>query len=260
MSCDGLRDLELAGVRWELTETPLMAPKPTVDTSDVPPVHRDSATVIAELGRGAPSVVPPIAPSVTMSLDTVRAMASRPTDMATLNRMIGEFNHPLRNTATNTVLPHVGQGGLVIVTDIPSSDDDATGNILSGAAGELLDKMLMAIGLSRTSVSIVPMVFWRTPGGRTPTREELDMARPFVERALTLLSPRVILTLGTLPATELAGVNLAKSHGVPAVMDGMPNATLIPIFHPNYLILKPAAKRDVWNALQNMQNILKSAE
>jgi hypothetical protein len=58
----------------------------------------------------------------------------------------------------------------------------------------------------------------------------------------------------------LAGVNLAKSHGVPAMMDGMPNTTLKPIFHPNYLILKPAAKRDVWNALQNMQNILKSAE
>ena len=260
MSCDGLRDLDLAGVRWELTDVPLMAPKKKPDVSDVPPVHRDSATVIAELGRGAPSVVPPIAPSVTMSLDTVRAMAARPTDMSTLNRMIGEFNHPLRNTATNTVLPHVGQGNLVILTDIPSSDDDATGAILSGGAGDLLDKMLQAIGLSRANVSIIPMVFWRTPGGRTPTREELDMARPFIDRALALLSPRVILTLGTLPATELAGVNLAKSHGVPAVMDGMPNTTLVPIFHPNYLILKPAAKRDVWNALQNMQNILKSHE
>ena len=260
MSCDGLRDLDLAGVRWEITDRPLMAPAPVADTSDVPPVRSDSASVIAELGRGAPSVVPPIAPTVAVSLDTVRAMAARPSDMATLNRMIGEFNHPLRNTATNTVLPHVGQGALTIVTDIPSSDDDATGNILSGPAGELLDKMLLAVGMSRSDVSIIPMVFWRTPGGRTPTREELDMSRPFIDRALSLLSPRVILTLGTLPEMELAGINLAKSHGEPVPMPGMPDATLIPIFHPNYLILKPAAKRDVWNALQNMQNILKSHE
>ena len=68
----------------------------------------------------------------------------------------------------------------------------------------------------------------------------------------------MIITLGTLPATELAGINLAKSHGVATVLDS--GATLVPIFHPNYLLLKPAAKRDVWTALQNVQNILKSAE
>ena len=56
----------------------------------------------------------------------------------------------------------------------------------------------------------------------------------------------------------MAGVNLAKSHGVPVSVSG--GITLVPIFHPNYLILKPAAKRDVWTALQNVQNILKSAE
>ena len=76
-----------------------------------------------------------------------------------------------------------------------------------------MDKMLSAIGLSREVVSIVPMVFWRTPGGRSPSRSELDLARPFVDRVIELLHPRVILTLGTLPATELAGLNLAKSHG-----------------------------------------------
>ena len=66
------------------------------------------------------------------------------------------------------------------------------------------------------------------------------------------------LTLGTLPATEMASINLAKSHGTPHELPS--GATLVPIFHPNYLILKPAAKRDVWTALQNVQNILKSAE
>ena len=144
------------------------------------------------------------------------------------------------------------------MTDVPGSDDDATGNVLSGATGELMDKMLAAIGLSRETVSIVPMVFWRTPGGRTPSRTELDMSRPFVDRAIELLRPSVILTLGTLPATELANINLAKSHGVATALEN--GITVVPIFHPNFLLLKPAAKRDVWTALQNVQNILKSAE
>ena len=155
------------------------------------------------------------------------------------------------------MLPHVGTGKLLILTDIPSSDDDASGVVLSGSAGELMDKMLQAIGLSRTDVSILPMLFWRTPGGRTPTTEELELSRPFVDKAIELLSPQVVLTLGSLPASEYANVNLAKSHGVPVVLEN--GITVVPIFHPNYLILKPAAKRDVWNALQNMQNILKNA-
>ena len=260
MSDYDLRDLELAGVVWELSDTPISAPRPRSVSESVPveSPRQTAATVIAEIGRGSAGVVPPIAPTQTVSMDTVRSMASRPTDMATLNRMICELNHPLRTGATNTVLPHIGNGGLMILTDIPSSDDDATGTVLSGAAGDLMDKMLAAIGLSRMCVSIIPMVFWRTPGGRTPTRAELDLTRPFINRAIELLNPRVILTLGTLPATEMAGVNLAKSHGVPVcVLNGI---TLVPIFHPNYLLLKPTAKRDVWTALQNVQNILKSAE
>ena len=146
----------------------------------------------------------------------------------------------------------------MILTDVPGADDDASGNILSGATGELMDKMLNAIGESRETASIVPMIFWRTPGGRTPSQNELDMARPFVDKAIELIKPRVILTLGTLPAAQVINVNLAKSHGVATQMEN--GAICVPIFHPNYLILKPAAKRDVWNALQNVQNILKTAE
>lgn len=258
MSDYNLRDLDLAGVRWEISDNTIMATRPAnAKIPDASP-RQTSATIVAEIGRAAAAVVPAVAPMQTMSIDTVRAMAARPNDMESLNRMIAEFNHPLRATATNIIMPHIGNGKLMIITDIPSADDDATGNILSGNVGELMDKMLNAIGESRVSASIIPMIFWRTPGGRTPSQTELDMARPFVDRAIELLKPRVILTLGTLPATQIANVNLARSHGVPVEMDN--GTTCMPIFHPNYLILKPAAKRDVWNALQIVQNILKSAE
>lgn len=248
MSNNALRDLVLAGIQWELNDTPLMAQKKE-------PGVASSATQSRPVGG---TVVPPVAPSTTMSLDMVRSMAARPTDIDALIRMIGEFNHPLRGGATNTVLPHIGNGKLLILTDMPSSDDDETGAVLSGAAGALMDKMLAAIGLTRNQVSIVPVLFWRTPGGRTPTREELDLSRPFVDKAIELLAPRVVLTIGALPAAEFADVNLAKSHGVAVSMAS--GATMLPIFHPNYLMLKPDAKRDVWSALQNVQNILKNAE
>lgn len=258
MSENALIDLHLSGVMWELTDIPIAAPHDKVVSTPVENNPVSAVSVVSEIGRCTASVVPAIAPTVRISLDTVRAMASRPNDMLVLNRMISEFDHPLRSVASNVVLPHIGNGRLMVLTDIPGSDDDATGRVLSGAAGELMDKMLSAIGQSRETVSILPMVFWRTPGGRTPSREELDLSRPFIDKAIELLSPRVILTLGTLPAAEIAGLNLTKSHGTAVPHNS--GATVVPIFHPNYLILKPAAKREVWTALQNVENILKSAE
>lgn len=257
--CD-LSDLVLAGVQWEITDMPTTV----MAAARAATVSSASANTTARAGAGhttartATSIVPPIAPQQAISVDTAVAMAARPADMDALCRMISEFNHPLRAGATNVVLPHVASNpnGLLIVTDIPSGDDDACGKILSGAAGELLDKMLGAIGMSRDTVSIIPLVFWRTPGGRTPTRAELDLARPFVNRAIELMQPRFIMTLGTLAAAEIANVQLPRGHGMTAQTAG--GITVMPIYHPNYLMLKPAAKRDAWTALQIVQNLLKT--
>lgn len=245
-----LQDLVLSGVCWELKDSPLV-----VDDA----VVSDKNEIFGSV-RTQTAIVPPVNPSVPMSVDTAVAMAARPNDMAALNRMIAEFNHPLRAGATNVVLPHIADDscGLVIITDIPSSEDDESGRILSGGAGDLLDKMLLAIGITRENVSILPLVFWRTPGGRTPSRIELDLARPFVNKALNLISPRVILTLGALAATEVASVSLPKNHGEIVSLES--GAVCVPIFHPNYLMLKPTAKRDAWTALQTVQNLLKSSD
>ena len=248
MNTDGLRDLELAGVRWELAETPTSGGI----AGTVANVNADCAPRSdVHAPRG---VVPPAAP---ITIDATPA-ANAAGDMAALRAALAEFNHPLRATATNVVLPHAAPnpGGLVIVTDIPGADDDASGTILSGGAGELMDKMLAAIGLSRDNVSIVPLLFWRTPGGRSPSDEEQKLARPFVDRALELLAPRVILTLGTLPAAQIGGVRLPGAHGTAVTLEN--GRHVMPIYHPNFLLLKPAAKRDVWTALQQVQNLLKT--
>ncbi len=258
-----LRDLVLSGVKWELSDMPMVL-IPLAKTVFTDAKEERKAVPVAEksigAGRTQTSIVPPIAPQQVISVDTAAAMAARPVDISALCRMISEFNHPLRAGATNVVLPHIATkpNGLVIVTDVPGGDDDATGSILSGAAGELLDKMMAAIDMSRENVSIVPLVFWRTPGGRTPTRNELDLARPFVNRILELLKANVVLTLGTLSANEMAGVALPRGHGMTVVLPS--GVSVMPIYHPNYLILKPAAKREAWDALQALQNLLKSAD
>lgn len=265
MNDNELQDLVLSGVVWELADTPLVLSAAT-RAATVSAASDDAGNCGTtrssgvNIGRTQTSIVPPIAPQQVISVDTAKSMAARPADLGALCRMISEFNHPLRAGATNVVLPHIAPdaNGLVIITDIPSGDDDESGRILSGAAGELLDKMLMAIGMSRDNVSIVPLVFWRTPGGRTPTKPELDLARPFVSRVLDLLNPRYMLTLGTLAASEIANVQLPRAHGMPVALDN--GVTVMPIYHPNYLMLKPAAKRDAWNALQLLQNLLKTAD
>lgn len=240
MSYEDLRDLEMAGVKWELVDTIDNAPAVQISTPDP---------------AASPTPVPPRAP---VGIDMANNMATAADTMEKLVTAISEFPHPLRAGAANIVMPHIAKNpnGLVILTDVPSAEDDASGHILTGAAGEMLDKMLGAIGMSRDTVSIIPMIFWRTPGGRTPSEVEINLARPFVMRALELAPARVVLSLGTLAAESFAGVNLMRSHGTPVVAsDGR---TYMPIFHPNYMMLKPESKRDAWTALQKVENLLKT--
>lgn len=248
METHALQDLDMAGVRWELTETPVK------HDYKRPPVQQTFQT--NRPGSEKPSIIPPSAP---INLDTVKSMVLRPTDINSLIRMIGEFNHPLRNGATNVVLPNIATepNGLLIITDLPSTDDDLSGQILSGNAGEMTDKMLSAIGMSRKNVSIIPLLFWRTPGGRSPSREELDLSLPFVNKIIEMLSPRVIITFGTMATTEITKSNLSDVHGSEIISDN--GSIVVPMYHPNYLILKPSAKKDVWVALQNVQKLLKNS-
>ena len=248
MNKSALKDLNLSGVRWELTESPWKSEhlhSPVQQTFQTNPIKSEK-----------PIIVPPIAP---ITLDTVKSMVTRPSDIDSLIRMVGEFNHPLRGGATNTVLPNIAKNpnGLVIITDLPSTDDDLSGHILSGNAGEMTDKMLSAVGMSRENVSIIPLLFWRTPGGRSPSREELDLSMPFVNKMLEMLAPHVIITFGTLATNEIAKINLNEAHGNEITDEK--GCVIIPLYHPNYLILKPSAKRDVWNALQNIEKLLKNA-
>ena len=245
MGINAIQELKMAGVQWELAENPS-------NFGAKIKTKQESQTNRIEV---KPIIIPASAP---LTLETVKSMVERPENINALVRMVAEFNHPLRNGATNVAMPNIASNpnGLVIITDMPSADDDLSGQILSGSAGEMIDKMLSAIEMSRENVSIIPLVFWRTPGGRTPTREELDLVRPFIDKMLDMLQPKIVLTLGTLSATEIAKTNLTTNHGNEIQSDQ--GYKIFPIYHPNYLMLKPSAKKDVWLVLQNVQKLLKN--
>lgn len=247
MYVEELRDLLISGVKWELNE------RPTTGFDDTKPTTSQPLTT-----KSTTTVVPPVAPTQMVSVSTAIAMAARPNDINSLFRMVAEFNHPLRGGATNVVLPSIAKkpNGLVVITDMPGADDDASGKILTGAAGNLMDKMLAAIDMSRETVSIIPMLFWRTPGGRNPTRAEIDLARPFVNRIIEMLNPKVILTIGSLPAIELGNIQIAHDHGKVIDMDG--GIKMVAMYHPNYVLLKPTSKREAWDTLQIVQKLLKT--
>ena len=247
MGSIALQDLNMAGVRWELTESTIKIEQKNISIQQSLSENTNRLTQ-------QPIVVPASAP---VTKDDIKSILDHQNNIESLVNLISEFNHPLKSGATNVVLPNIAinPNNLLIITDIPSTEDDLSGKILSSPAGEMVDKMLAAIGMSRKEVSIIPLVFWRTPGGRTPTHEELDLIRPLIDKFIEILHPTVILTLGTLTASEIANVNLTATHGQTITTDK--GYFITPIYHPNYLILKPSAKRDVWTALQNVQNLLK---
>lgn len=226
MKFDLLRDLELAGVKWELSNSSVQK---TLNKKE-------------NIEQNKNNSMESIAPVAPISMPMAHESACHANDFSELCTEISEFNHPLKMFAKSTILPTMG-GKLLILTDTPSSDDDESGEILSGAAGALLEKMLGAIGLERNLVSICPLVFWRAPGGRTPTDEELSLTSPFVDKFIELSAPRAILTLGS----------LAKKYQLKNNLE----IQIFSIPSPEFMILKPDSKKVAWDELQKL---LKSLE
>lgn len=250
MGIRSLMDLKLSGVKWELSETTTLNTEKKDSDVTKTVINQDTSTKNTE----KIAVIPAIAP---ISVSMAKNIADGSKDLQSLCDAILNFNHPLRQFVKNVVLPHFPNqnGGLLIITDAPSTEDNEKGLVLTGNTGDLMNKMLSAINLNRESVSVIPMIFWRTPGGRTPSTEELELSKPFVIRAIELLKPSAILTLGISTAKSIANAKLPDNHG-----DIIQNefGSIIPIYHPNYLLLKPDAKREVWEALQKLEKLLKN--
>lgn len=149
---------------------------------------------------------------------------------------------------------------VVVIGEAPGAEEDRAGRPFVGKAGRMLDRMLDAIGLS-DRVFITNTVFWRPPGNRTPTPEEQLACRPFVEQAIRLVKPRMLLLVGA-PATrcmleQTEGIN--RLHGrwfEWRASDGDLEVPALPTFHPAFLMRTPSAKAMAWADLKTFSERL----
>jgi DNA polymerase len=140
---------------------------------------------------------------------------------------------------------------LVFVGEAPGADEDRTGEPFVGAAGQLLTKMIEAMGMSRDTVYIANILKCRPPGNRNPEADEIAACEPFLKRQLAAIRPRMIVTLGKFAAQCLlrSDAPISKLRGAWHQYEGIP---LMPTFHPAFLLRTPSAKREVWNDLQQV--------
>jgi DNA polymerase len=173
----------------------------------------------------------------------------------------------LKRTATNTVFADgVAGAPLMIVGEAPGAEEDRLGLPFVGRSGQLLDRMLAAIGHDRKrDVYITNILFWRPPGNRPPTDEERGQCLPFVWRHIALAKPRVLMLCGGTAAAGILdtrdGITRIRGKWIALKVPGLdqPVATM-PTYHPSYLLRTPARKGEAWHDLLSVQSKLESVE
>ena len=145
---------------------------------------------------------------------------------------------------------------LVFVGEAPGADEDAQGRPFVGRAGQLLTRIIVAMGLKREEVYICNILKCRPPGNRNPRPEEIAACEPFLIRQLEAIRPRVICALGS-----FAAHTLLKSEAPITVLRGRFHSyqgiPLMPTYHPAYLLRNPGAKKQVWEDVRTIMKVLR---
>lgn len=195
----------------------------------------------------------PRGPDITGAVAQARALAAEAMDIEALAAAIAGFEGcSLRYEGARQAVFYRGlvDAPLMVVGEGPGADEDAAGQPFVGRAGKMLDRMLGAAGLSDRAF-ITNTVFWRPPGNRTPTPQEQLVCQPFVERAIALVKPKMLLLVGGASAKSM----LKKDEGILSLRgrwfewksaDGETELPAMPTLHPAFLLRQPAAKKRAW--------------
>lgn len=227
------------------------------------PVDRFAASAVAPPKVRPPAPTQTPAPAVAAVLPNAdpsetRALAAEARTLDDLRALMDGYEGcALKKRATQLCFADGNpEAEIMLVGEGPGEQEDLQGKPFVGRAGQLLDRMLNAIGLDRTKVYIANMVPWRPPGNRDPTPEELALCAPFLHRQVELVAPRLLVTLGNVPTKALFATNTGitkmrgqwrdltiGSHPVPAL------ATL----HPAFLLRTPSAKEGAWRDMLSLK-------
>jgi uracil-DNA glycosylase len=206
-----------------------------------------------------PSVVA-ARPAATASLVDRSAIGQAPS-LAALEALVAAFEGcALKRTAKSLCFARGNpEARIMLIGEAPGRDEDLQGKPFVGRAGQLLDRMLAAIGLAQSQVYITNTIYWRPPGNRTPTPQEVEACAPFLARQIELLSPEMLVLLGGAAAKSILGTSegimLLRGKWLTYQCAGRSIATLATL-HPAYLLRKPEAKRYAWRDLLMVKEAL----
>lgn len=183
-----------------------------------------------------------------------RKIADQTTTLKDLYKNITNFDGcSLKKTAINTVIADgVVESDIMLIGEAPGASEDMHGIPFCGQSGKLLDNILASIGLDRKkNVYITNTVFWRPPGNRRPSSEEINICRPFVEKHVALINPKLIILVGSTAVESLLTLKISMSEVRGKYFDyqncysNKPIKTTV-IFHPSYLLRQPSQKKSMW--------------
>ena len=191
-----------------------------------------------------------IAPEVL--LEEARKLAGSADSLDMLQQAMAGFDGcRLKFTAKNICFADgSANADLMVIGDTPGRDDDLEGIPFSGPAGHMLERILAAINLKREQVYLANTLPWRPPGNRPATPLELDLCRPFLDRQIELVAPKVIVALGDPAAKALTGsrepIYKLRGNWHNLTTAGAQTVAIMPSLHPDYLLRTPAQKRFAW--------------
>jgi uracil-DNA glycosylase family 4 len=219
-------------------------------------VSRDPAWREKGVGRGVPE------PSPTAAVNQEDKTPPDPAlGLAAVRADIGDCTRcKLHGQGRKQIVFGVGNpdADLMFVGEAPGGDEDIQGIPFVGRAGQLLTKIIEAIGLRRDDVYIANVIKCRPPQNRNPEQDEVDTCEPFLFRQIDIIKPKVIVALGTFAARTLLRTLDPISRLRGRVYDYR-GAKLVPTFHPAYLLRNPSSKREVWEDMKQVRTLLESA-
>lgn len=225
------------------------------------PVDRFASSAVAPPPRAAAEPVAaaaaPAAPAET------RDLAAGARSMDELRAVMEAYDGcALKKRATQLCFADGNpEAEIMLVGEGPGEQEDLAGKPFVGRAGQLLDRMLAAIGLDRTKVFIANMVPWRPPGNREPSPEELALCLPFLYRQVELVAPKILVTLGNVPTRTLfnttQGITRTRGQWRELTINGH-SMQALPMLHPAYLLRMPGSKALAWRDLLELKQRLDS--
>jgi DNA polymerase len=213
-----------------------------------------------------PPAAAPLAAAPSADVASAQRCAAAASNLDELRAAVTAFEGcGLKRTATHTVFADGNPAAeVMVIGEAPGADEDRLGRPFVGRSGQLLDRMLAAIGLTRAqNVYITNILFWRPPGNRKPTEAEIAACLPFVWRHIALLAPKIVVLCGGTATAALLGrvEGITRLRGrwfdlaLPGSAQTVPTLTT---YHPSFLLRAPARKSEAWRDFLNLKLKLNS--